>query len=151
MKKTFALALLMVSACAPTVHSQSTSSHTQLVENVNLNARVHDHFKMVFHNEPYKVKVCRDHVMSGDKTGDTLGGAIIGGILGKALTGSDDGAKIGALFGGIVGHDKSNAQAGTKRVCQLETRYREISKTIYSHSTITWRMNGRTYSVNFTK
>ena len=95
-------------------------------------------------------KRCGD-IVQGDKTGDTLGGAILVGLIGKALTGQDDGAKIGALFGGIIGHDKSNAQSGTARVCQYETRYREKTNTVYSHSTITWRMNGRTYRLNFQK
>ena len=140
MKKIIALSLLLT-ACTP-VAAQ---------DNVNLNANVHDHYKTVFIQEPYKVQVCRDKVISGDKTGDTLGGAILGGLIGKALTGQDDGAKIGALFGGIIGHDKSNAQSGTARVCQYETRYREKTNTVYSHSTITWRMNGRTYRLNFQK
>tara|TARA_B100001057_G_scaffold497718_1_gene602636 strand:+ start:779 stop:1201 length:423 start_codon:yes stop_codon:yes gene_type:complete len=140
MKKAIVLSLLLV-ACSP-VEAQ---------DNVNLNAQVHHHFKMIYTQDPYKVQVCRDKVISGDKTGDTLGGAILGGLIGKALTGNDDGAKIGALFGGIVGHDKSNAQSGTTRVCQYETRYKERAQNVYSHSTITWRMNGRTYRLNFQK
>ena len=140
MNKAVALGLLLA-ACSP--------AHAQ--DNVNLNAQVHHHFKTIYTQDPYKVQVCRDKVISGDKTGDTLGGAILGGLIGKALTGNDDGAKIGALFGGIVGHDKSNAQGGTARVCQYETRYKEQAQTVYSHSTITWRMNGRTYRLNFQK
>tara|TARA_B100000287_G_scaffold418902_1_gene456461 strand:- start:2197 stop:2616 length:420 start_codon:yes stop_codon:yes gene_type:complete len=120
-------------------------------DNVRLNAQIHHHYERHFIQEPYKVKVCRDKTTSGDKTGDTLGGAILGGILGKVLTGSDEGAKMGALFGGVIGHNESNAQAGTHRVCQIETKYREKEQTFYSHSTITWRMNGREYRVRFQK
>ena len=112
---------------------------------------IHHHYKDIIQSTPVKVEVCYDKQTSGDKTGDTLGGAIIGGILGKALTGNDDGAAIGALFGGIVGHNESNVTAGTRTVCQKETRYKEISKTIYSHSTITFVYEGKRYSVNFKK
>jgi len=120
-------------------------------DNVRLNAQVHHHYKSVIHSTPYQVKVCQQHTTSGDKTGDTLGGAILGGILGKVLTGSDEGAKMGALFGGVIGHNESNAQAGTHQVCSWQTRFKDETRTIYSHSTITWRMNGREYTVNFKK
>tara|TARA_A100001011_G_scaffold297496_2_gene310217 strand:+ start:956 stop:1378 length:423 start_codon:yes stop_codon:yes gene_type:complete len=140
MKKVIALGLLLT-ACSP-VAAQ---------DNVNLNAQIYHHYELHYIQEPYKVKVCGDKVISGDKTGDTLGGAILGGLIGKALTGQDDGAKIGALFGGIIGHNESKAQSGTQRVCHIETRYREKTQNMYSHSIITWRMNGREYNLRFQK
>ena len=112
---------------------------------------IHHHYKDIIQSTPVKVEVCYDKQTSGDKTGDTLGGAILGGILGKALTGNDDGAAIGALFGGIVGHNESNVTAGTRTVCQKETRYKETSKTIYSHSTITFISEGTQYRLRFQK
>ena len=112
---------------------------------------IHHHYKDVIQRTPHIVEVCYDKQTSGDKTGDTLGGAIIGGILGKALTGNDDGAAIGALFGGIVGHNESNATGGTRTVCQKEKRYKETSKTIYSHSTITFISEGTQYRLRFQK
>ena len=42
---------------------------------------VTDYNKSVINQIPYKVEVCRDVTVSGDKTGDMLKGAIIGGII----------------------------------------------------------------------
>ena len=140
MKKTLALGLFLAS-CHP-VNAQ---------DNVNLNAQVHDHYKTVFIQEPYKVQVCRDKVISGDKTGDTLGGAVIGGLIGKALTGDDNAAGLGALFGGIIGHQNSQATGGTQRVCRYETRYKEESKRVYSYSIVTFWYQGQQYQVKFLK
>ena len=110
---------------------------------------IKDHYKMVFYSTPYSVEVCKNVTVSGDKTGDTLKGAVIGGIIGKAITGDDEGASLGALFGGIVGHNESNATSGTKRVCSIETRYKETSKQIYSHSTITFVLDNTKYTLRF--
>ena len=110
---------------------------------------INDHYKMIFYSTPYSVEVCKNVTVSGDKTGDTLKGAVIGGIIGKAITGDDQGAGLGALFGGIVGHNESNATSGTKRVCSIETRYKETSKQIYSHSTITFVLDNTKYTLRF--
>ena len=112
---------------------------------------VHDTYKDVINRQPYTVEVCYDKQVSGDKTGDTLGGAILGGILGKALTGKDDGAALGALFGGLVGHNESNATGGTRTFCQMETRFKERNRRIYSHSTIVFVHEGTEYRVRFQK
>jgi len=89
--------------------------------------------------------------VSGDKTGDALKGAIIGGILGNNIKGEKDGGAIGAIIGGMLGHSNSNASGGTKRVCQVETRYSEESRRVYSHSTISFIYEGKSYRVNFKK
>ena len=112
---------------------------------------IHDHYKNQIHQQPYVVQVCYDKKISGDKTGDTLKGALIGGILGKAITGDDDGAKVGALFGGIVGHEESKTTSGTRTICEKETRYKETTKKIYSHSTIVFVYEGIEYKVRFQK
>ena len=54
-------------------------------------------------------------------------------------------------IGGILGNQNSTASGGSKTVCQTETRYTEESKTVYSHSTITFVYEGKRYSVNFKK
>ena len=114
-------------------------------------ADVQDHYKTVISQKPYTVEVCRDQVTSGDKTGDALAGAIIGGILGNNIKGEKDGGAIGAIIGGMLGHSNSNASSGTKRVCQVETRYTEESRRVYSHSTISFIYEGKSYRVNFKK
>jgi uncharacterized protein YcfJ len=113
--------------------------------------QVQDHYKSIISQTPYNVEVCRDHVTSGDKTGDALTGAIIGGILGNNIKGEKDGGAIGAIIGGMLGHSNSNASSGTKRVCQVETRYTEESRRVYSHSTISFTYEGKSYRVRFKK
>ena len=129
-------ALTLLSTCAPAV---AQSTHVQ------------DHYKNVINRTPYQVEVCYDQTVSGDKTGDALRGAIIGGIIGNNIKGEQDGGAIGALLGGMLGHSNSKATGGTQRRCVLETRYKETSNTVYSHSTITFTYEGRTYTQKFRK
>ena len=114
-------------------------------------AQVTDINKNVINRVPYNVEVCTNVTTGGDKSGDLLKGAIIGGILGKVVTKKDNGAAAGAVLGGIIGHDNSDAQASTKRVCSIETRYDEEVTTVYSHSVVTFYHNGRQYKVQFSK
>jgi uncharacterized protein YcfJ len=115
-------------------------------------ADVQNHFKTVIKRTPYTVEVCSERKVSGDKTGDTLLGAIIGGAIGQNITKDlPDGATAGAIIGGILGNQNSTASDGTKLVCNSTTRYKETMDTIYSHSTITFNYNGKTYKVRFRK
>ena len=112
-------------------------------------ADVQDHYKNVINQIPYTVEVCRDRVVSGDKTGDALAGAIIGGILGNNIKGEKDGGAIGAIIGGMLGHSNSSVNGDVKTYCSNQTRYKEESKTVYSHSTITFEYEGKVYKVRF--
>ena len=115
-------------------------------------AIVKEHFKTVINSSPYQVEVCRNEHVSGDKTGDTLKGAIIGGIIGNNVTKNvENGGAVGALLGGMLGHSNSNAQSGTQTICSRETRYKETEHTVYSHSTINFKYNGKTYTLKFKK
>lgn len=113
--------------------------------------QIADYNKTVINQVPYKVEVCRNVSTSGDKTADTLKGAIIGGVLGNNIKGENDGGAIGAIIGGMLGHANSNATGGTQRNCQIETRYKEESMSLYSHSKITFEWMGKTYTVQFQK
>ena len=118
----------------------------------NVNGDVTDHYKTVINQKPYNVEICRDVQTSGDKSGDMLKGAIIGGIIGNNVTKNvDNGGAVGALLGGIIGHNSSKATGGTQRVCTTETRYEEQSETVYSHSTISFYLDGKEYNVKFYK
>jgi len=110
-----------------------------------------DHFKTVINKSPYQVEVCEDVAVSGDKTADVLTGAIIGGALGNNIKGEQNGGAIGAILGGMLGHANSSATGGTKRQCTVETRYNEDRLKVYSHSTVTFTHEGRTYTLRFTK
>jgi len=124
---------------------------TFIANSVKADTQVQDHYKNIIYKTPSQVEVCYDRNVSGDKTGDALKGAIIGGILGNNIKGEKDGGAIGAIIGGMLGHSNSNASGGTKRVCQIETRYTEDSKRVYSHSTISFIYEGKSYRVNFQK
>ena len=112
---------------------------------------VQEHYKWVVNQTPYRVEVCRDVSVSGDKTGDTLKGAIIGGIIGNNVGDIKNGGAAGALIGGILGHNNSKATGSTKRVCSVETRYEESREEVYSHSTIRFFLNGREHRLRFKK
>ena len=113
---------------------------------------IEHHFLSVIEQTPYSVEVCKNVRVNGDKTGDTLTGAIIGGIIGNNVTKDlPDGGTAGAILGGILGHMNSDAKSGTKRVCNIETRYEEVQKQIYSHSTITFWSGGKQYTLRFKK
>ena len=113
---------------------------------------VRDITKQVVNRTPYEVEVCTDQTVSGDKTKDTLTGAVIGGAIGNNVTKNvEHGAAVGALIGGIIGNQNSTATGGTRRVCQVETRYNEQTMTVYSHSEVTFTHDGKLYTLNFQK
>jgi len=125
---------------------------TFIANSVKADTQVQDHYKNVIHKIPSNVEVCYDRQVSGDKTGDTIMGAILGGAIGNNVTKNmPDGGTAGAIIGGLLGNMNSSASGGTKTVCQTETRYTEQSKTMYSHSTISFVYNGKQYSLNFKK
>ncbi len=125
---------------------------TFIANSVKADTQVQDHYKNVIHKIPSNVEVCYDRQVSGDKTSDTIMGAILGGAIGNNVTKNmPDGGTAGAIIGGLLGNMNSSASGGTKTVCQTETRYTEQSKTMYSHSTISFVYNGKQYSLNFKK
>lgn len=107
--------------------------------------------KQVINKTPYQVEVCYDQQVSGDKTGDAIKGAIIGGILGNNIKGEEGGGAIGAVLGAMAGHANSNATGGTRRVCNVETRYNEEVVTVYSHSIVSFLHEGKEYQLKFQK
>ena len=112
---------------------------------------IHDHYKTIIDQKPYHVEVCSDVSTSGDKSGDMLKGAIIGGIIGNNVGNIENGGALGAVIGGMLGHNNSDATVGTRRQCRTEIRYNEESRTVYSHSTIQFVTEGRTYTLKFKK
>ena len=113
---------------------------------------VQDHYKNIIYKTPSNVEVCYDRQVSGDKTGDTIMGAIIGGAIGNNVTKNlPDGGTAGAILGGLLGNMNSDATGGIQRQCNVETRYKEVSKEVYSHSVITFTLDGQTYTVRFNR
>ena len=61
-------------------------ANAELTSTSSVTAKVTDYTKTVIKQIPYKVEVCKDVHVSGDKTADALTGAIIGGIIGNNVT-----------------------------------------------------------------
>ena len=123
------------------------------------NAIVLDHYKSVVKQIPYEVEVCkqvRQGTGNGSATNEIIG-AIFGGAIGNQFgegDGKDAMTLAGMFLGASLAHDDELAQGPgvitTK--CYIETRYSEsVHSKVYSHSTITFRINGRKYRLNFMK
>ena len=122
-------------------------------------AQVKDHYKIVIEQVPYKVEVCKDvQVRTLKKEMDT-GGAIVGGIIGGVIgnqfgkgNGKDAMTGIGAMTGAIIGGQKEGTpEYQTEYRCNIETRYKEKERQIYSHSTVYFWHEGNRYELNFNK
>ena len=124
----------------------------------SVSARVQDHYKTVIEQEPYRVEVCKDvnvPVGGGANTEGAIIGGIIGGVIGNQFgggSGKEAATGVGALTGAIIGGNSNRNQGyRTERQCSIETRYEERQREVYSHSTITFRENGRNYTLRFEK
>jgi uncharacterized protein YcfJ len=124
---------------------------------------VQDHYKTVYDRIPYTETVCNivdvpiyGNVGGGASGTDVLTGMIIGGLIGKGVTDKDKGAAAGAVIGGMIAADKKQSKEGIvgyrqEERCKNITRYKESSKEVYSHSTVSFYHDGRQYSLRFKK
>jgi uncharacterized protein YcfJ len=115
--------------------------------------------KNVIQQTPYRVEVCQDRVQpAGDGSAtNELVGALFGGAIGNQF-GKGDGKDAMTLFGALMGaslaHDDEIAKGQGSRVvtvCDIQTRYEESVSKVYSHSTLSFRANGKDYKVDFIK
>ena len=104
-----------------------------------------DHFKTVVVQNPYTVEVCTNG-NGKSEVQNFLEGAIVGGAIGNNIPGEENGGALGAFLGGVLNTERNKGPQ-----CRTETRYEEETKTIYSHSTVTFTHEGRTYTLRFTK
>lgn len=117
---------------------------------------VTDHYKEIIEQIPYRVEVCKDVTIQGktDQSGAIIGG-IIGGILGNQVGkggGKAAATGIGAMTGAIIGgNNNKTTPSTTQRQCQIETRYEETVREVYSHSIVTFMYNGKQQALRFTK
>lgn len=128
-----------------------------LADSTSINSGiVTDHYKTVIQQNPYGVEVCREVSTSsgGASTGDVIVGAVIGGAIGNQIgkgKGNDAATILGAILGADIVNKKNPKQSGTATQCYLETRYTEVEKRVYSHSTIVFLVQGKQYKVDFIK
>ena len=108
-------------------------------------AKVSDHYKAVIVKIPTEYEVCTKGNGKTDLENFITGG-LIGGAIGNNIPGEKGGAAIGAIIGGAL-----NAERNKGMTCKTLTTYKKEMETIYSHSTIKFNYNGRSYSVSFKK
>ena len=124
-----------------------------------VNAFVLDHYKSVVKQVPYEVEVCKQvhqGVGDGSATNEIIG-AIFGGAIGNQFgegDGKDAMTLAGIFLGASLAHDDELAQGPgvitTK--CYIETRYEEsVHSKVYSHSTLSFKINGKTHRFDFMK
>ena len=147
--------LLIISSLLVAMASPALANKTAISE-----ARINDVYKTVIQQTPYNVEVCKD-VQVPMKGADTLNtesaiiGGIIGGVIGNQFgkgNGKDAMTGIGALSGAIIGGKKEGQTTyTTQRQCNIETRYKETEKQVYSHSVVTFWHNGEQVQLKFQK
>ena len=106
---------------------------------------VQDHFKTVVVQNPYTVEVCTNG-NNKSEIQNFLEGAIVGGAIGNNIPGEENGGALGAFLGGVLNTERNKGPQ-----CRTETRYEEEQRTIYSHSTVTFTHEGKTYTLRFSK
>ena len=124
-------------------------------------ANIQDHYKTVIEQQPYKVEVCKNvKVPYGNNKELNTEGAIIGGLLGGVIgnqfgkgSGKEAMTGVGALTGAIIGGTNNKDPQGyrTEQQCQIETRYEESQREVYSHSTITFWVDGQKRVLKFNR
>ena len=138
------ITILMMASCHPALADGKSE--------VGVGGTVHDHYKnIIVQQNPTQIQVCKNVNTSGDKSGDMGTGAIIGGIIGNQIDGVKDGGTLGAVLWAMLGHSNSDASAGTQRVGRYETRYNEVSKTVYDYSVVKFWYQGKEYRIKFRK
>ena len=125
-----------------------------------VNAFVWDHYKSVVKQVPYDVEVCkqvRQGTGDGSATNEIIG-AIFGGAIGNQFgegDGKDAMTLAGIFLGASLAHDDeiANNQTGVITTkCYIETRYEEsVHSEVYSHSTLSFKINGKTHRFDFMK
>lgn len=148
MKKLLITATIVLATAVPALAESST-------------ANIKDHYKTVIEQTPYKVEVCRDvqvpngHNKQFDKDAAIIGG-IIGGLIGNQFgkgSGKEAATGVGALTGAIIAGNQDKGPTGyrNEQQCIIETRYKEVERKAYSHSTATFYYNGRKHTLRFIK
>ena len=117
---------------------------------------VTDHFKSIIEQTPYRVEVCKDVVIQGKTDqGSAIIGGLIGGVIGNQFGkggGKAAATGIGAMTGAILGgNNNKSTPSTTQRQCQIETRYEETQREVYSHSIVTFMYNGKQQVLRFQK
>ena len=154
--KEMMLHIIIIAVCGSFLSSlafaDSHRAHARGSEFNNVMGVTEDHYKTVINRRPYRVEVCNDVQVQTPTPGAKIGpfdleGAIIGGIIGNQIGDMKGNGTAGAVIGGLIGNQGGGYT--TQQQCRIETRYQEETKTVYSHSTITFWDGGTEYTVKF--
>jgi len=133
-----------------------------IADSQSITATVTDHYTTKTVSTPVKTNECRNVEVPvyGQKpasTGDAVAGAIIGGLLGNQF-GEGKGKDAMTVLGAIAGADAASRSTRneivgyrTERQCSEVVRYRDERVQQYSHSTASFRIDGKRYNIDFVK
>jgi uncharacterized protein YcfJ len=128
-----------------------------------VSARIEDHYNTVNESTPITTQRCQDvevpiYGRDGNfNTGGAVLGGLIGGILGNQVgggSGREAATGVGAMTGAIIGGTSGNRQVTgyrTERQCQEISELTTVTRTVYSHSSITFRDGSKTVTLNYQK
>jgi uncharacterized protein YcfJ len=137
---------------------------TQAHANDRVKATIEDIYVKETVSNPVRVNECRDvdvpiygtRARRGSD-GDVLAGALIGGAIGNQF-GSGSGQDAMTVLGAIVGANRAANQTTeeivgyrTERQCFEEVIYQDSRVRKYSHSTITFTVDGKRHTLEFKK
>lgn len=113
------------------------------------NVQVEDIYEWRYTSDRHSVEKCviiYEENQTNSK--NALKGALIGGIIGNIISDGDDTATAGgALMGAIVGADTDPITGVKKKVCNIEKKRVQV----YSHSMMTFWLDGKYYELRFYK
>ena len=128
-----------------------------------VSARIEHHYKTINESVPVITQSCNDVEVPiyGNNNNFNTGGAVLGGLIGGILgnqvgggSGKEAATGVGAMTGAIIGGTSGNRQITgyrTERQCQEVTQNSLVPKTVYSHSSITFRDGSDIITLNYQK
>ena len=120
--------------------------------------RIKDHYREVIREIPETHRQCSTRSVPQQTNSFSAGKAVIGGIIGGVIGHNLGGtanrhvtASFGTLAGSVLGGTERKTTHRRQRHCEDVTHYSQERETVYSHSTVTFREDGKTYTVEFQK
>lgn len=125
-----------------------------------IRGEVTDHYVNRTVSQPYTTQECQNvrvpvYGQSNSDAADALIGALIGGAIGNQF-GAGSGKDAMTILGAIAGADSTRGSRQIvgyreERQCTDVVNYTSETVRSYSHSTITFKSNGQTYTFDFVK
>ena len=107
--------------------------------------------------ELVRVPIYADSEKKEDQFGEMILGAAIGSVIGNKISDGDGVGTIGGIIGARIAADSSQANSreiiaySDEERCEMVRSYEKEYVEDYSHSYITFELDGRRYRVKFTR